>query len=166
MPKQTVTSSLAAAGRARDAAVETASNIAADLLAGVKKSSPTFRRKAVVVGTWVLLSIITMWAACPSTGPSNSLGAVARVQATSVGQVVSVRNDTEGTTWTEVSLVLDDGWRYEKRRTMRAGDTVTLRVEDFLKEGQPPPASYRPGKLTVQCEQGRVSIPLVETLRR
>jgi hypothetical protein len=142
--------------------VELAADLASDVVEGFKKSSRTYRRKAAVVGTWVLLSIITLWAACPSSGPTNSLGAVARLQATSVGQVISIRNDTESTIWTEVALVLDDTWRYEKRRTIRAGDTVTPRVEDFRKDGLPPPASYKPEKLSIQCDQGRISLPLAE----
>lgn len=160
MPKPTATSSLAAAGRARDAAVGLASDLATDMVDGIRKSSPTFRRKAAVVGTWLLLTIVTMWAACPSSGPANSLGAVARLQNTSVGQVVSVRNDSDGTIWTEVALVLDDTWRYEKRRTIRPGDAVTSRVEEFRQGDLPPPAGYKPAKLTLQCEQGRVSLPL------
>jgi hypothetical protein len=162
MPKQTALNSIAAAGRARDAAVELASDLATDVVDGFKKSSRTYRRKAAVVGTWILLSIVTMWAACPSSGPANSLGAVARLQATSVGSVVSVRNDTEQTIWTDVALVLDDTWRYEKRRTIRPGDTVTPRVEDFRKDDLPPPIGYKPEKLTVQCGQGRVALPLAE----
>jgi hypothetical protein len=162
MPKPTATSSLAAAGRAKDAAVGLASDLATDMVDGLRKSSVTFRRKAAVVGTWLLLTLITMWAACPSSGPANSLGAVARLQTTSVGQVISVRNDSDGTIWTAVALVLDDTWRYEKRRTMRAGDAVTARVEDFHKDDLPPPAGYKPSKLTVQCEQGRVSLTLAE----
>jgi hypothetical protein len=147
---------LAVAGRVRAAAVELASG----LVGGFKRSDRTFRRKAAVVGTWFLLSLMTMWAACPSSGPSNSLGAEARLQATSVGLVLSVHNDTDGSVWSDVTLTLDDTWRYDRRRTIRAGDTVTPRLEDFRKDGEPPPADYRPQKLTVQCQQGRVSIPL------
>ncbi len=113
------------------------------------------------MGTWLLLSVVTMWAACPSSGPANSLGAVARLQTTSVGQVVSVRNDSDGTIWTEVALVLDDTWRYEKRRTIRPGDTVTSRVEDFRQDGLPPPRRVQAREAhRSQCEQGRVSLPL------
>jgi hypothetical protein len=156
------TATIEAAGRARDAAVELASDLATDVVQGLRKSDRTLRLKAGVVGTWLLLSVITMWAACPSSGPSNSLGAVARLQATSVGPVLSVRNDSDGTIWTGVTLVLDDTWRFEKRRTIRPGDTATPRLEDFTQDGLPPPSQYRPQKLTVQCEQGRVSISLVE----
>jgi hypothetical protein len=153
---------LAAAGRARDAAVGLATDLASDVVDGVKKSNRTARLKATVVGTWVLLALVTLWVACPSSGPANSLGATARLQSTSVGQVLSVRNESDGTIWTEVVLVLDDTWRYEKRRTIRPGDTVTPRIEDFRSEDQPPGVTYRPQKLTVQCEQGRVSLPLLE----
>lgn len=162
MPKQTAKATIAAAGRVTNAAVGLASNLASDLVDGVKKSDRPLRLKAAVVGTWLLLATITIWSACPSTGPSNSLGAVARLQTTSVGQVLSLRNDTDGTIWTEVELILDDTWRYDRRRTIRAGDTVTPRVEDFRRDGEPPPATHRPSKLTIQCQQGRVSLPLVE----
>lgn len=166
MPKQSTHAPIAAAARARNAAVELATDLATDVVEGFKHSSQPYRRKAAVLGAWLLLTVVTLWAACPSSGPTNSLGAVARLQATSVGQVLSVRNDTEGTIWTEVTLVLDDTWRYEKRRTIRPGDAVTPRIEDFRKDGLPPPASYKPEKLTIQCDQGRVSLPLLEKPRR
>jgi hypothetical protein len=153
---------LAAAGRARDAAVGMATDLATDVVDGLKKSNRTARLKATVVGTWVLLTLVTLWVACPSSGPANSLGATARLQSTSVGQVLSVRNESDGTIWTEVVLVLDDTWRYERRRTIRPGDRVTPRIEDFRSGDLPPGAAYRPQKLTVQCQQGRVSLPLVE----
>jgi len=153
---------IAAAGRAKDAAVGMAADLATDLVDGLRKSDRTLRLKAGVVGTWLLLTVVTIWSACPSTGPRNSLGAVARLQSTSVGQVVSLRNETEGTIWTGVELILDDTWRYDRRRTIRPGDAVTPRVEDFARDGQPAPATLKPAKLTVQCEQGRVSLPLTE----
>ena len=162
MPKPTAATTIAAAGRAKDAAVGMATDLASDLVDGVKKSDRTLRLKTGVVGTWLLLSIVTMWSACPSSGPTNSLGAVARLQTTSVGQVVSLRNETDGTIWTEVVLILDDTWRYDRRRTIRPGDAVTPRVEDFRKDGQPAPASLMPTKLTVECDQGRVSLTLAE----
>jgi hypothetical protein len=151
-----------ATGRATEAAVGMATDLASDVVEGLRRSDRSFRLKAGVVGTWLLLSVVTLWVACPGSGPANSLGAVARLQSTSVGPVISVKNDTDGTVWTEVALVLDDTWRYERRRTIRAGDTITARVEDFNRDGSPPPADYRPQKLTVQCQQGRVSIPLAE----
>jgi hypothetical protein len=162
MPKQAATNTIAAAGRAKDAAVGLASDLATDLVDGLKKSDRPLRLKAAVVGSWLLLSVITMWSACPSSGPRNSLGATARLQSTSVGQVISLRNDTDATIWTEVELILDDTWRYDRRRTIRPGDTVTPRLEEFRKDGEPPPSSLKPNRLTVQCDQGRVTLPLVE----
>ena len=79
-----------------------------------------------------------------------------------MGLVVSVRNESDDTIWTEVDLVLDDAWRYQKRRTVRAGDTVTAPLEDFRRDDLPPPPDYKPRKLSVQCQQGRVALSLVE----
>ena len=153
---------IAAAGRATTAAVGMASDLATDLVDGLKRSNRPLRLKAGIVGTWLLLTVITLWSACPSTGPSNSLGAVARLQSTSVGQVISLRNEAESTIWTGVELILDDTWRYDRRRTIRPGDAVTPRVEDFVKDGQPAPATLKPSRITVQCDQGRISLPLTE----
>jgi hypothetical protein len=154
---------MAVAVKAREAAVDLANEVAGDLVQGIKKSNRYAKLKATVVGTWLLLSVITMWVACPSSGPSNSLGAQARLQATSVGQVLSIRNDSDGAIWTEVTLVLDDDWSSDGHRTFRPGEGTTVRLEDFRHEGLPPPAALRPRKLTIQSEQGRVSLPLVET---
>ena len=113
-------------------------------------------------GTWLLLTVVTMWSACPSTGPEPTRSAPWRgSRPTSVGQVVSVRNDTDGTIWTEVALMLDDTWRYEQAHHPARRRRHAAR-RGLRQDGQPPPATLRPAKLTVQCEQGRVSLPLTE----
>jgi hypothetical protein len=151
-----------AAVKAKDAAVDLANEVAGDLVQGIKKSNRYAKLKAAVVGAWLALTVITLWVASSPSGPSNSLGAQARLQTTSVGLVVSIRNDSEDAIWTEVRLVLDDDWAFEGHRVFRPGEGTTVRLEDFRHEGMPPPAELRPRKLTIQTEQGRVSLPLVE----
>ena len=57
-------------------AVGAAGDLASDLAEGYRKSTRYFKLRAAIVGTWALLSAVTLWAACPaSQGPSNALGA-------------------------------------------------------------------------------------------
>jgi hypothetical protein len=161
-PRTSRTDAFAAAAKARDAAVDLASEVAGDLVQGIKKSNRYTKLRATVFGTWLLLTVVTLWVSCPSSGPTNSLGAQARLQVTSVGQVISIRNDSDSAIWSEVTLVIDDQWSYDRHRIFRAGEGTTVRVEDFRHEGQAPPADLRPKRLTIQCDQGRVTLPLLE----
>ncbi|HEY7724210.1 MAG TPA: hypothetical protein VH880_02665 [Anaeromyxobacteraceae bacterium] len=131
----------------------------------VKRSDRFFRMRAAVVGTWVLLSLLTMWAACPSSGPSNSLGADVQLLRESLvgGQQLLVRNESSEI-WTEVVLVLDDGWRYE-HRTLRPLDQLVLAMTHFRKGDLPAPRDYKPRTLLVQCRQGRHLFDLGEKPR-
>jgi hypothetical protein len=148
---------LAAAARVTGAARD----LAAEVASGLRRTDRSLRLRAAALGTWLLLAMVSVWVACPGSGPSNSLGAVARLQSTSVGQVISVRNDSDGEIWTEVSLVLDGTWRYEDRRTMRPRDVVTPRLDEFLADGRPPPDGHQPRRLTISCRQGDVTLDLL-----
>src|SRR5512132_890577 len=57
-------------------AVGAAGDLASDLAEGYRKSTRYFKLRAAMVGTWALLSLVTLWAACPpSDAPRNALGA-------------------------------------------------------------------------------------------
>lgn len=146
---------LAAAARVTEAAKD----LATDLTAGFRKSDRTFKLRTAVVGTWVVLALMSAWIACPPSGATNSLGAVARLETGGImGNQVLVQNES-GDHWTDVVLTLDDGWRLE-RRTVRSGDKLVLSVANFLKEGQQAPADLKPRRLTIECAEGKVVAPL------
>jgi hypothetical protein len=131
----------------------------------VKRSDRYFRMRAAVVGTWVLLSVVTLWAACPPSGPSNSLGADVQLLRESLvgGQQLLVRNESSEI-WTELVLVLDDGWRYQ-HRTLRPLDQLVLSMTHFRKGDDSAPRDYKPRTLLVQCRQGRHAFDLREKPR-
>lgn len=146
---------LAAAARVTVAAKD----LATDLTEGFRKSNRTFKRRTAVVGTWVVLALVSVWIACPPSGPTNALGAVARLDTGGImGNQVLVQNESRDH-WTDVVLTLDEGWRLE-RRTVRAGDKLVLAVASFVKEGKQAPGDLKPRQLTIECAEGKAVAPL------
>jgi hypothetical protein len=119
-----------------------------------RRADRFFKMRLSVVGAWVLLSLVTLWVACPSSGPTNSLGADVQVLRESLvgGQQLLVRNESSEI-WTDVVLTLDDGWRYA-HRTMRPHDQLVLSMSHFRKGEQAAPREFRPRTLLIECGQG------------
>lgn len=146
---------LAAAARVTGAARDAA----AELAEGFRKSNRYFKLRTAVVGTWVVLALVTCWVACPPSGPTNSLGAVVELLPGSImGTQVLVANESEKL-WTDVVFTLDGEWRAE-RRTIRGGDRVVLPTSSFKRGEEAAPAELQPKTLTITCEQGKVTAPL------
>lgn len=140
-----------------------AGDLASDLAEGYRKSSRYLRIRAAIVGTWALLSVVTLWGACPSSGPANSLGAEAQLLLGSepgvlTGTQVLVKNDSQEM-WRDVVLTLDGGWRYEKK-TVRPQDKLVVSITQFSKGGASAPADLEPRSIDIECTEGRVSAPL------
>lgn len=125
-----------------------------------RRSDRFFKMRAGIVGSWVLISVVTLWAACPSSGPSNPLGADVQVLRDSLvgGQQLLVRNES-AETWTEVVLTLDEGWRRE-HKTVRPHDLLVLPMSEFRRDGQAAPRDFKPRRLTLECDQGRATFDL------
>jgi hypothetical protein len=123
------------------------------LVADLRRADRFLRLRAGIVGAWGILSIATLWAACPSSGPGNALGADVQVNRDSImGVQLLVRNESSRI-WEDVVLTLDDGWRYT-HRTMRPHDLVVLSMSSFKKGDEAPPRDYRPRTLVIACGQG------------
>jgi hypothetical protein len=146
-------------------ALGAAGDLATDLGEAYRKSTRYFRMRAAIVGAWVLLSVITLWAACPpSSSPANALGA--RVQLLSrsnepgmlLATQVLVENDS-GQMWRDVVITLDGDWRYE-RKTVRPQDKLVLAVTQFRKGTSAAPAELEPRAITIECAEGRVTAQL------
>jgi len=125
-----------------------------------RRADRFFKMRLGVVGTWVLLSLVTLYGACPSSGPTNALGADVQVLRESLvgGQQLLVRNESNEI-WTDVILTLDEGWTYE-HRTMRPHDQLVLSMSHFRKGDQTAPRDFKPRTLTIVCGQGRHSVDL------
>jgi hypothetical protein len=140
-------------------ALGAAGDLATDLAEGYRKSTRYFKLRAAVVGTWALLSVVTFWAACPSSGPGNALGARVRLERVALmGTQVGIENDSDDL-WKDVALTLDGGWRYEKK-TVRPHDKLVVSITQFRKGDESAPAELEPRSLTVECDRGRVTAPI------
>jgi len=127
---------------------------AAAWLEEFRRSDRFFRMRAGVVGSWILLSLVTLWVACPSSGPSNPLGADVQVLRESLvgGQQLLVRNESDRI-WTDVVLTLDESWTY-RHPTMRPHDQLVLSMTHFRKDSQAAARDLRPRTLSVECREG------------
>jgi hypothetical protein len=144
-------------------ALGAAGDLASDMADGYRNSSRHFKLRAAVIATWALLSAATFWAACPSSGPANALGAKVQLLSASergalMGTQVFVENDS-GTLWTDVVFTLEGGWRYE-RKTVRPQDRLVVAVTEFHREGEGAPPDLEPRHLTIECEEGRITTPI------
>jgi hypothetical protein len=144
-------------------ALGAAGDLAAELGDAYRRSSRYVRLRATIVGTWALLSVVTLWAACPSSGPANALGAKVQLLSRNepgvlMGTQLLVENDS-GRLWRDVVLTLDGGWRYEKK-TVRPQDKLVVSITQFRKDGQVAPAELEPRAITIECDEGRVTATL------
>ena len=141
-------------------AIGAAGDLAADVATGYRKSTRYFKLRAAVVGTWVVLTLVTFWAACPSTGPTNALGAKAKLLAGSImGSQVFVENESEDVLWRDVVVTLEGGWRYE-RRTVRPKESFVVPTNRFTKDGATAPPGLAPKTIQIDCADGKVTMPL------
>jgi hypothetical protein len=147
-----------AAQRAAATARDAARDLAGDLAHVYRRSSRTVRLRAAVVATWAALSLASVWIALPSSGPSNDLGAEAKLGESFLGTQLLVRNESD-LLWTDVVLTLDGGWRHE-RRTVRPGDEVVVAIAQFKKDGKPAPKDLRPSSVLIECGAGRARASL------
>jgi hypothetical protein len=161
----------AAAARVKDGvrdlargAIGAAGDLASDLGDAYRKSTRYFRMRAVIVGSWVLLSALTLWGACPSSsGPANVLGAKVQLLSRNepgmlMGTQVLVENDSRRV-WKDVVLILDGDWRYE-RKTVRPQDKLVVSITQFRRGTEAAPPELEPRAITIECQEGRVKAEL------
>jgi hypothetical protein len=146
------------AQKAASAARDFAKDLAQDLSDGYRRSNRYVRMRAAVVASFAVLTLASLWLACPSSGPTNDLDAEIKLAESFLGNQILLRNESNEI-WTEVVITLDGGWRLD-RKTVRPGDEMVVSVAQFAKEGQRAPKDFRPGSVTVECREGRAKVSL------
>jgi hypothetical protein len=120
---------------------------------GLRRADRFARMRLGIVAAWAVLSLATLWGACPSSGPTNALGAEVQLSHDSImGVQLLVRNES-ARNWEDVVLTLDGGWRYAQP-TLRPHDLVVLSMASFRKGDEAPGRDYKPHALVVECGQG------------
>jgi hypothetical protein len=150
-------SPLNAALRVKDMAVD----LAGDLADGYRKSTRYTRMRGAVVASWVLVSALLMWIACPpDPGDSNALGAKAVVSEGLLGEKsVLVWNDSDEM-WNDVTVTLDGKWEW-KTSQLRPGEKQSLRPDQFKHYDIAAPPDLSPRSLAIECSQGSATLSLV-----
>jgi hypothetical protein len=140
-------------------ALGAATDVATDVASGYRKSTRWMRLRAAVVATWAVLAVVTVWGACPSSGPQNALGAKAKLLAGSImGSQVFVENESDQI-WRDVVVTLEGGWRFEKR-TVRPSESFVVPTNRFAKDGTTAPQGLSSRTITIECSEGRITMPL------
>jgi hypothetical protein len=133
-------------------------DLATDLADGYRKSTRYFKLRLAVISGWTLLTVATMWLACPGSGPANALGAEVQVSEELLGTQILVWNNS-GRMWTDVTLTLDGGWQW-RTPTFREGQRLVIATSRFTKEGAAAPGDLKPRSLTIDCTQGNTTAQL------
>lgn len=144
---------IAAAHRVSDRARE----LAQDLADGYRRSTRAFKLKAAVVGSWALLSVLTLWLTCPGGG--NRLGAEVHISYEDPLQTNILILNTSSSIWKDVVVTLDGAWRYEQK-TVRDGEKIVVATHQFTQDGASAPGDLKPRTLTIACDRGRATVQL------
>jgi hypothetical protein len=147
------------AQKAATAARDFARDLAQDLAEGYRRSNRYVRMRAAVIASFALLTVASLWLACPSSGPTNDLGAEVKLAESFLGNQILIRNESDEV-WTDVVITLEGGWRLD-RKTVRPRDEMVVSVAQFAKDGRLAPKDYRPASLVIACREGkaRASLP-------
>jgi hypothetical protein len=148
------TAPLAAALRVKDLARD----LATEVTDGYRRSTRFFKLRAAVLGGWAALSLLTLWLACPSAGPTNSLGAEVQMSEGLMGTQLLVLNGS-GRIWTDVTLTLDGTYQWQTP-TVRDGQRMVIAASRFSRDGAAAPQDLKPRSLSIQCAQGSATASL------
>ena len=133
-------------------------DLATDVAEGYRKSTRYAKMRGAVVASWVVLSAMCGWLACPSAD-TNSLGAKAVLSEGVLGpKNLLVWNDSEKT-WTDVTFTLDGKWEWTTSM-LRPGEKQSLRPDEFRHDGAAAPQDLTPRTLAVECRQGSATVTL------
>jgi hypothetical protein len=146
--------------RGAEGLVERARTLAEQAAEKYRRSDRFSRMRAAILGAWAVLAAATLWGACPSSGPTNPIGADVQVLRDSLvgGQQLLVRNESSAI-WTDVKLTIEGGWRHE-RKTVRPHDQLVLSMAQFKRDGEPAPRDLKPRSLVIECNQGHFTLDL------
>ncbi|HCF59964.1 MAG TPA: hypothetical protein DFS52_18470 [Myxococcales bacterium] len=145
-----------------------AKSLVLEMVEDFRASDRFFKYKASVVAGWVLLSLISLFVACPSSNKAedtNELSARVRVQKVSAldRQITALyienRSDED---WDVVLLKLNSTYSAAVP-AIAAGRSAVIQLDKFSGlDGKTPPENLRPQKLDVRCAQGEATIQLTE----
>ncbi len=162
LPKEAPQGPLSA--RLKEGATDSALNAAGvlrDLWSDFRTSDRYFKYKALVLGTWILLSSTGVFVACPgSIGPENTIGARLTLVKVVDDEVITLFNES-GKDWREVMVLVNDQYGAAVPRVSHAAPENTFTVDRrklLGDQGQPAPAHLRITDIEVRTSNGRATL--------
>jgi hypothetical protein len=142
-----------------------AKTIALEMIDDFRASDRFFKYKAGVVAGWVLLSVATLFIACPPAreGSSNELDASVRVQQVSAldRQITTLVIENQSSDDWEVVLLKLNNVYSAALPSIAAGKSVPVQLSKFSDTGgKTPPDNLRPQKLELRCSEGEATFDL------
>ncbi|MGI5863600.1 MAG: hypothetical protein ACOX6T_16305 [Myxococcales bacterium] len=145
-----------------------AKSMVLEIVEDFRASDRFFKYKAGVVAGWVLMSLVSLFVACPSSKQvedTNELNARVRVQQVDAldrkitALYVENRSDVD---WEVVLLQLNSTY-HAAVPAIPAGRRAVVQLDKFSGlDGKTPPESLRPQKLEIRCTQGEATVLLTE----
>lgn len=143
--------------RLKESAADTALNalsILREVWEDFRSSDRFFKYKAGIIGSWALLSVMSIVVACPSSGVSNPIGAHLVASEVAGRVAISVRNESQET-WRNVLVIVNGTYR---AITPPVDPGMMLTVTPKLlaaADGAPPPADLKVVDLELQTSEGK-----------
>ncbi len=143
-----------------------ARSIALEMLGDFKASDRFFKYRAAVAGSWVALSLATIFIACPSAkvGPDNALQARAWVQRVEALDrritAIALENQSDGD-WGDMLLKLNNTFTAAVPGLRARGGKTVVTLDKFVgTEGASPPPDLAPQRLEIRCSRGTATLDL------
>lgn len=154
---------------AQEAVLDTvlnAKSIVLELIEDFRASDRFFKYKAGVLASWVLISLASVFIACPSARnrPANELNARVRVQKvpTLDRQITAIYIENRGETeWGDILLKLNRSYSAAVPG-IPSGRSAVIQLDKFSgPDGKTPPADLRPQQLDMRCNRGAATFDLL-----
>jgi len=154
----------AAGARLKENASDTVLNafsILSEVVDDFKSSDRFFKYKALVLTTWLLLSVGAFGVACPGSGVSNDLSATLVLAGEASAPVYMVKNDSSDA-WEDVEIIVNGKYRATQAKVEASGGNVTLSPAVLWDEsGKRAPSSLTISDITVKAREPEAEVPLL-----
>jgi hypothetical protein len=147
--------------RLKESASDTVLNafsILSEVIDDFKSSDRFFKYKALVLTTWLLLSVGAFGVACPGSGSTNDLNA----SLVPAGDGVYMVKNESSDVWQDVEIIVNGKYRATQSRVEASGGNVTLSPGILWDEaGKRAPSSLTISDITVKARDPEAEVPLL-----
>lgn len=150
--------------RLKSGAEDTALNvfgILRDTWADFRSADQFFKYKALIIASWLTLSVSSVFVACPgSGGPKNNIGAEL-IQSDSLGQITYRIVNNSGKPWTNITVIVNQRFRASmgKLGAEMPDNDIILDSKKLLGDNDTKaPGDLRISDLEVRADQGMAKL--------